>query len=500
MVKKFFQVIVWLLILSFQLPAFAGGASPVVSGDNFFNAGVFAYESGDYDTALERFRQAISIEKGNPFYNYYMGKAYMAKGEYDKAIIYLDQARISGQKIPGLSFDWAMVHYRMGDYAASSRLFAALSEDEPNNALARYYAGISFYRQGEYEKALSCLQEAGRMNSSLKPNASYYEALCYLKTGDREKAKTGFSYAKRNATERQTRDAADRQLKALARLDRRARRYSLAASVGVQYDSNVLLEPVNNEDLYSNEDDFKFTALLSGSYDVARVSGTTFGLGYSHYQSWYTDLHDYDLIGSMFDFYIRHQSGNYMFSFAYKPAYFWIDSDSYLMRHEFRPKITAKFGDRLITSLAYSYKRDNSMYDDGRDGHVNEADLRLMYAMPGGMGELFGNMLYDVVSASSKDDDYHILKTALSARFYLPRRFSVTVKAGCWSRDYDNVDSTYNLGRHDTKYIGGFFVGKELYRDQLSIEAGYTYTKNDSNIPDYRYESNAYTVNLKARL
>ena len=98
----------------------------------------------------------------------------MEKQEYARAIVRLDRARSSDQQIPGIAFDWAMVHYRLADYTTSARLFDSVFQAEPGNVLARYYAGISYYRQQEYRTALDRLG-AGYTYTDNDSNIANYE-------------------------------------------------------------------------------------------------------------------------------------------------------------------------------------------------------------------------------------------------------------------------------------------------------------------------------------
>ncbi|ABW67657.1 tetratricopeptide repeat protein [Desulfosudis oleivorans] len=490
-----------LIVAMLHLPVWAApDAAEIQRGRMAFDTGVFLYESGDFDKAGERFRQAIATDGANPYYNYYLARVYMEQQEYAKAVVHLDRARSSDQKIPGLDFDWAMVHYRLADYATAGRLFDRVSAAEPNNALSRYYAGISQYQLYAYEDAIALLQEAGAMNRSVKPNAAFYIGMCHKQLGDTGAAMESLAYAAENATDRETRNAAASQLSALSRQQRQAKPYTLMARLETKYNNNVLLEPVDNEALFNDESDWAFTGILSGSYDVVRANEITVGAGYTHYQSWYADLGQYDLTGSLFDIYARYRKGDVLASLSYRPAYFWMNEESYLMRHEIRPSVTAKLRDNLMASLTYAYKRDNDMLDNGRDGHINEMLARMIYSMPDNRGDLMAGLGYLVNSASHNDYDYDMIKTEVAARLYLPWQSRLILSGECRFREHDHTDSIYGVVRDDTRYRGSLGVEKDLYRDIISAGAGYMYTDNDSNIANYKYRSHEFRLFLSARI
>jgi len=490
-----------LIIVMLHLPVWAApDAAKVQKGRMAFDTGVFLYESGDFDKAGERFSQALETDGANPYYNYYMARVYMEKQEYAKAVVHLDRARSSDQNIPGLDFDWAMVNYRLADYATAARLFDRVSEAEPNNALSRYYAGISQYQLHAYEEAIALLQEASAINSSVKPNAAFYTGMCHKQLGNTDAARESLTYAEANATDRETRNAASMQLSALSRQQRQARPYKLMAKVEAKYNNNVLLEPVDNEALFDDESDWTFTGILSGSYDMVRVNEITVGAGYTHYQSWYADLSEYDLTGSLFDIYARYRRGNVLASLSYRPAYYWMNEESYLMRHEIRPSVTAKLRDNLTASFVYAYKRDNNMLNNGRDGHVNEGLVKMIYTMPDNRGDLMAGLGYSVNSASHNDYDYDMIKTEAAARLYLPWRSRLILSGECRFREHDHIDSMYGVVRDDTRYRGSLGIEKDVYRDMVSVGAGYMYTDNDSNIANYEYRNHEFRLFLSARM
>ena len=56
--------------------------------------------------------------------------------------------------LPGLKYDIAYLHYLMNDYSKSAELFTQIANEEPENVLAHYYAGITLYKTEKYELAL----------------------------------------------------------------------------------------------------------------------------------------------------------------------------------------------------------------------------------------------------------------------------------------------------------------------------------------------------------
>lgn len=62
------------------------------SGSRHDNKGMNAYESGDYDTAVNEFKEAISYDGSNADYYIHLGMAYVEQKSYDEALGYFNQA------------------------------------------------------------------------------------------------------------------------------------------------------------------------------------------------------------------------------------------------------------------------------------------------------------------------------------------------------------------------------------------------------------------------
>ncbi|MDY6904566.1 MAG: tetratricopeptide repeat protein [Thermodesulfobacteriota bacterium] len=482
------------LILSIAMPA-----SALNQGQNLFDAGVFAYEAGDYAAAQEKFEKAVALNRNDPLFNYYLAKTHIKTGNYAKALIYMDTAKSAGHFIPGLDFDWAFVNYKLGNYEAASQYFVAVAAREPSNALARYYAGMSFYKQKAYSNALIYLEAAAGMKTGIRYNSAYYAGICYQRTGDTAMAERKFRFVRTRAPDDRLGAVAARQLAYMRQQKRQEQKYSLRASLGGEYDDNVLLEPIDNDALYEQEDDFITTASLGAGYDVIKTSAVVIGGSYTHYQMWYDDFHQYDLTGSLFDLHARFRRGAFTMGLAYKPAYYWLDSSSYLMRHAVSPVVSWQRKD-LLTELSYTYRRNNNMDDNDEDGHTNKGMLRFAYTLPEEIGLCRAGLGYQVNSAAHDDYDYD--RTDTEAGLYLNAWWDATVgvTAQCRFKKYDHADSTYSVTRDDTKYIGSLFLEKALYKDILSGTIIYEYTENDSNISDYEYRSNAIEFFISARL
>lgn len=465
------------------------------AGRAYYDLGVFAYDDGDYQAAEKNLKAALTAMPDNPLYNHYMGKTYLKMARYDEAVAHLKLARDVDPDIPGLKYDLALGLFHVQDYVRAADLFIEVAKEDPANALAEYHAGISLYKQGRYATALDYLVGASEKSPSIKPMGYFYAGVCHERMGDTENAVKKLEYARDNAEEASLRASAVQRLEVLDK-QKKMKPYRVDMKLGVQYDDNVVLEPVD-EDIIADESDWMAVFFYSARYNMINRQDVVFGAGFNHYQTWHDDLDEYDLSGSIVDVYAKYHFNPFTFGFTYSPNYFWLDSVSYVMKHHLKPEVSWKVNENLVTKLSYSYYRNKYFEDEDRNGHTNEGFLDVYYRL-GKMGYLFGGFGYADVTASDADEYYDQFKVKLGASVNMPLAFVFNATFKFYTKDYDNVDSSFDIGREDDKYNILLSLSHRLVYDWLRIVGEYSYTKNDSNISSYEYERNVTTLSVAA--
>lgn len=466
-------------------------------GRAYFDLGVFAYEEGDYEGAEKDFSKALDLGPGNPLYLQYLGRTYLKMEKYDQAEKYLVPARQSDPELTGLTYDLAYLHFKKEEYLRASQLFEEVAAEEKDNVLALYYAGISLYRMQEYNRALDFLMRAAELSPSIKVNGYYFAAICLAKTGAFRKAVPLFAYVRDNAESAELKDNAIKWLEAVNAGIRAAKPYRLYVKIGYRYDDNVLLEPLN-EDLFTNEADELLVVFASGWYEFFRKEDQAIGVGYSHYQTWHETLEAYDLTGSLFEIYGRKTKGPVTFRLAYSPNYFWLDDDSYLMRHQIRPEVTYNITSDFTAGLVYGYSTNKYFQFPEKSGHTNEVLLRGQYTVRSPKALVFGAVGYEGLTASEPDEFYDLWQVSAGLILPLPLNWTLGISGRYYRKDYENRDSNFLVKREDDKYNATLFLSHKLFYDWLDITGEYNYTKNNSNIDAFSYRRNVATLSLNA--
>ena len=130
------------------------------SGSRHDNKGMNAYESGDYDTAVNEFKEAISYDGSNADYYIHLGMAYVEQKSYDEALGYLNQAE-------------------------------GCAENDDQKALLNRGRGIACLYQGDYQTAIKWFGDALNISSQsndIRIDTLYYKAEAEQKSGDYQAA------------------------------------------------------------------------------------------------------------------------------------------------------------------------------------------------------------------------------------------------------------------------------------------------------------------------
>ena len=480
-------VSVILVVLFLFLPANAAE-----QGDAYYDLGVFAYEEGDYEIAEGHFKKALGFNPDDPFFNHFLGKTYLKTGRYQEAMHYLNIAWKVDPDISELKYDLAFLNLKMSNYSKAADLFIEIVTEDPSHVLAHYH--------DLYQTALDYFLAAAETSPADKANSYYYAGVCYWKTGKTGKAVEKLEYVRDNAESAQLRKNASKLLWALKKEKegKIVKPYSLYFKIGYHYDDNVALEPLD-EDVYSDEEDFVTKVFFSGKYNFVDSKSYNIGAGYSHYQTWYNDLDEYNLTGSILNLYAKYRLQPWTLGFSFIPSYYWLDTDSYLRRYRVKPEVTWKYDKNLSTRLSYSYYDNEYFQNEDRTGHTNEVFLDAYYSILNKKGYIFGGIGYEDNSASQPDEKYDRIKTKLGISLMIPWELKLTVTGKYFDKEYDHVDTFYGVTRDDSQYHGSVTISRRLFYDWLSVSAEFNYTKNDSDIDDFDYERAVTGVSLIAR-
>ena len=240
------------------------------SGSRHDNKGMNAYESGDYDTAVNEFKEAISYDGSNADYYIHLGMAYVEQKSYDEALGYFNQAE-------------------------------GCAENDDQKALLNRGRGIACLYQGDYQTAIKWFGDALNISSQsndIRIDTLYYKAEAEQKSGDYQAAVQSYGQIidlKDDAGTRMLRGMAYMQLQDYASAEK-----DLYAAIKQSRKSYAVYRTVYSA-LEAQDKDDEAKQVLN---DALQLSGSS-GEDYYNRGMIYVDLQDYtnaaDMLNKSYD-------------------------------------------------------------------------------------------------------------------------------------------------------------------------------------------------------
>lgn len=164
---------------------------------NYYYAFICFYNK-DYNEALKAFQAIEDSKLYSSVIPYYIAQIYYIKKDYDKLTPYL-QKNIGRSDVlyqPEMKFLLGQVYFQQSNYEKALPL---LEEYISKNAKVQkeniYQLAYCQYKTGAYNKAIENFKQLNLLDEALGQNATYALADCYLKTNQKDKARSAFQSA-----------------------------------------------------------------------------------------------------------------------------------------------------------------------------------------------------------------------------------------------------------------------------------------------------------------
>jgi len=403
-------------------------------------------------------------------------------GKYDEAVRELSQAEslqpASDPRRAELQYDLGLALFRLERYPEAGLRFLQAAQSPAWETKAHYFAGLALVRQGRFEDARAELEKAGSGGDSAEVAAPARDLIHSIAAGTDKK------------------------------------RLSLKASIGGQYDSNVILLPddATLPSGISNQNDFRMVGALQAGFEMIRFARWTGGVDYRFYQSLHRNLDRFNIQIHDIGLKLIHQPSPrpYRFDFLYRYADVRADQMDYLRSQTAGWGMEVSEGSNHQTRLEYRYRNKNFIEtdifpgQDDRSGINHAVGLNQDYFFAGRQGNLSMGYTYDREITRGKDWDYqgHRFHLGLIAPpAWIGGWAQPSVSAEAVVRPYGNPNSLTAAAasekRKDTIRIYSVAVHR-AFTPRLSGTVQYLYNINASNLDLYSYHRQITSVYLTA--
>lgn len=164
---------------------------------NYYYGFISFYEE-NYKEAEKSFTALKSAERYKDAVPYYLTQIYFLRKEYEKVIGYAGPL-LSNPKtdnIKEIAHIVGQAYFELGDFEKAVPLIEAYVDDAKKVSKEELYQlAFAQYKTANYTDAVNNFQQLNVVKDSLGQNAMYCLADCYLKTGEKDKARDAFGQA-----------------------------------------------------------------------------------------------------------------------------------------------------------------------------------------------------------------------------------------------------------------------------------------------------------------
>ena len=164
---------------------------------NYYYAHV-AYQNNNLNTALNGFEKLKDSESFGPVVPYYIIQIYYEQENYDELIRYAKtlEGRTDLKNHAEIKRYVAESYYKKGQYEKALEMFEDFEKNYPRMSREdQYQLGYCNYKLGKYEKAASYFEKVVNIKDKLQQTAYYNLGDCFLKLKNKQSARNAFQFA-----------------------------------------------------------------------------------------------------------------------------------------------------------------------------------------------------------------------------------------------------------------------------------------------------------------
>ena len=501
---KYLFVTLFLLCVFNLAQAVGGNSSELIT------EGRELLSKGQYNSAEAKFRQAIKKKDDSEAW-LLLGTVLNRKEAYNEALEALNRAKQLKTTSNAISFEMGCAYMGLGKYKQAYRSFAEdISYNTPWRDTSYLFCGISLHNLGEYRKAIAILSSPMLDGTEHSSNAYYYTGLSHLELKEHKQAALSFRWAEIHAPKATVLESDAKKMLAfvqnLINTEKKKRPWYASLTTAFSLDTNVIAagDDVILPSNISNRRDTAFSPLLSAGYRLYQTPKSELWVDYTGGATFQQDLDQYNTL--MHGIALR---GSHLLTpklivgMEASYDYTWVDESSYSGILRLSPSISYRQRDWTASTLTYTWQKSDYLFDItnpalGRDGHTNTISLTQDVAVP--KTELFLRGGLHQSWTDSNGGDYDFDSFAMSLALWHPFLFKRTRISGGLSYAWDNYKnrnsrSTTLRKRNDERLRFFCSLAKEFTEDITGF-ISYSRTNNESNIGQFDYNRNIYSVGI----
>lgn len=456
-------------------------------------AGLEAFDAGDFATARRLLEQATALEPDDPLLHYGLGVSALQLGDDVVAVRALERAAELDDAFPGVQAELGITLYRLGDLdRAEVHLVEALVQG-PEDAEVLLHLGLLDAAGGEPERAIRLFEEAALVEPSLAASAWYEAAGVRLDQDDLDAA---IETLERAAAAEGPESARLGAAELIASLRGRApRRVELSAGAGIEYDDNLT---VPDADVATGVDDV--AAIFDAGIDLYAVRRTDVQLsvGYDFYQSLYRTVTGLDLQSHSPFVRLTAGDGSVLGSVSYRYTNDSLGGAGFMSTH--RGDVGAEWAVAPWLFGLVGTRFEDLSFDQTRRRDAQRVSLLFGGRVTHPSAPVSLELTWRPVWTDARGPEFDYRADLMTTRLYfgvsVPNRTIHFRLDYDWeSRDYENPTRRIRARRRDDRHTFGAGSSVVLI-GPTEVSLGYLHISSSSNLPELNYVENIVTLRL----
>jgi len=150
----------------------------VLSGAEYFlRLGDDSFLTGDYDKAVEAYRQAVEADRDSPVARFALAEALVATGDYHQAAFVIREGLKMDPKWVGADLDRKKLYGGEAAFKAVQEKIDGYASEHPYDPTAQFVVGYARFFSSERAKSLEAFQSVLRLQPADKDAARFVEVL-----------------------------------------------------------------------------------------------------------------------------------------------------------------------------------------------------------------------------------------------------------------------------------------------------------------------------------
>ena len=297
---------VWLVISLAVILNSATVFGQTTEADVYVAQAVLDFDEKRYDAALENLRRALELEPDHVEALYFTGAVYAAQKRPDLAAPYLERARAKSPRDASIAYQLGLLYFAQQQYDKAQPLLEEAFKANRDLDSLGYYVGFLRYRNKDYRGALTAFRQGRSSDPEIQQLTRFYTGLALGVLGLPGQAAAEVEQAIRLAPGSQLTGPAERLRDTIVASRDKERRFSLEARVGLTWDDNVIVRPVENFDeplvaeiRRHKHESYGELAGLNLNYVWWRTADWESSIGYSFFTTYQNEIPKFGVISNL---------------------------------------------------------------------------------------------------------------------------------------------------------------------------------------------------------